>query len=338
MKSWWRHPRFWLGIAFSALFLFLAFRNVQWPELVTALQRVNWMLLAAAVGFFVANLWFRSLRWQALLQPLGHVHTREAFGYINIGYMANNLLPLRAGEIIRCVLIGETKNFSKSAVLATIVVERLLDVLSAGGLALLLMALTPVSPVVKRAVLLIGGTGFLVVLALWWAAGQTSLPQWAQLPTHWLRQHTIGWFDAPLARFEKVAQAFGSGLAAIRSPRQVTLVAAYSLLSWSAVILYTWLVLRACNLDLPLTAALMVTVLVNFGTAIPSSPGFIGVTHFLAVFALSPWAVEQNLALGFAVVFHAIGFLVTVALGLVFLGRESIDLGQLSTFDQVINL
>jgi uncharacterized protein (TIRG00374 family) len=215
-----------------------------------------------------------------------------------------------------------------------VVLERLLDVLSAGVLALILMGMMPVSPLIKRAVLLIGGAGCAIVMALWWAAGRGSLLAIERPLYNSFSVWSNGRLNALLARLAGIVYSFRSGLLAIRSPRQVALVIWYSVLAWSAVIVYTWLVLRACSLTLPLSAALMVTVLVNFGAAIPSSPGFIGVTHFLAVLALTSWAIEQSQALGFAVVFHALGFLVTVLLGIVLLGRENVAFGRLAAMNR----
>lgn len=322
-KAWWADYRFWLGMACSALFLFLAFRKVQWPQLSAALQAVDWRYLLLAAVVFIVKQVVRGLRWQVLLAPLGLLKVRDAFAYLNIGHMANNLLPLRAGEVVRTVLLGEKTGFSKSAVLATIVVERLLDILVLVAFSFVLTLMMPIPPLMKQSALAFGAVGGLGVVGLWWVAGHVFAGE-AQRSSESKRVMHFGGskLSGLVQKVHRLGRSFVSGLAVVRSPGQSGAAVGYSTLAWGLGVGSTWLVMRACHLDLPLTAALLVVVVVNLGAAIPSSPGFIGVVHFLAVVALAPWAVERSAALGFAIVFHAQSFLITVGLGVVYLGLE----------------
>lgn len=325
----------WLGLAISLVSLILAFRGVHWADLWAALQAVDLRIIALAGGVFVVNLGLRGARWQTLLSPLGPVAWREAFAFLNIGYLANDVLPLRAGEVIRSLLLASKKGFDTAAVLATVVVERVLDVLVLVGLALLLLQLMPIPALVKQSALVTALLALAAFGVLWWAAQRVSRPRAgrdpdqeraSRLPAHVLgvdvhKIAALGW---------RLVRSFAAGLATLRSTRQTGWAAVYSLLAWSMTLVYTWLLLAACQLDLPWTAALMVVVVVNFGLAIPSSPGFVGVMHYLAVLALSAWSVEPSAALTFAIVYHGVSFLVTVVLGLVYLWREGLKLGHIS--------
>jgi uncharacterized protein (TIRG00374 family) len=331
---WWTQRKFWLGMACSAVFVFLTFRNVHWSELGEALLAVDWALLSAAIGLLIVNLVARGFRWRALLAPLGPVKPSVTFAYINIGYLGNAVLPLRAGEIIRVVLLARKVRFSKSAVLATVVVERVLDVLSLVTLTLLLMLVMPIPPLVKKSALAAAGLAGLAVVGLWWAHGRASgiAAQDPGAPPGFDRiSRLAGDRLGPLiARVGELGRSFTGGLAALRSPRLSGLAIGNSALAWALSLGSTWLILRACHVEVPWTAALMVIVVINFGVAIPSSPGFIGVMHFLAVVALEPWEVERSVALGFAVVFHATAFLVSTALGAACLAYEGVEVGSLT--------
>lgn len=326
--------KFWVGLAISAITLVLALRGVRWTELLAALQAVDLRILLLAVVAFVLNLAARGLRWQTLLQPLSPVSWQEAFAFLNIGYMANDLLPLRAGEVIRAVLLASKKQCSTAAVLGTVVVERLLDMLTLAGLALLLMQLMPLPALVKQSALIAAGVAAAAWGALWWAAPRLASPS-PRVPGE---RSTPLRLPASLAGINlrpvgdllhRLTRAFATGLAALRSPRQGGLAAGYSLLAWALVLASTWLVLRACQLHLPWTAALMVVVVVNLGLALPSSPGFVGVMHFLAVMALTPWSVAPSAALTFAIIYHGVSFLVTLVLGLLYLWREGLKLAHI---------
>lgn len=324
----------WIGLAISGLTLFLAFRGVNWADLLVALRAVDLKLLVIAVGVLVLNLVIRGLRWQVLLRTLGNVPFRDVFAFLNIGYMVNDLLPLRAGEVVRSVLLASKEHFNTAAVLATVVVERLLDMLVLAGLALLLMQLMPLPALVKQAAVVAIFVAAAVFGVLWWfarrmdGAGQeASLDRLAPLR---LRGAVTNRLLVIVDLIWRLARSFAVGLGALRSPRQAGVALGYSLLAWSMSMVYTWLVLRACQLDIPIMAALMVVVVVNLGLAIPSSPGYVGVMHFLAVLALTPWAVAQSSALSFAIIYHGVSFLTTLILGLIYLWREGLQLGQIT--------
>jgi hypothetical protein len=307
-RAWWANGTLWLGLAISVIFLFLVFRNIQWMGLAAALGTVNWAILLLAGTLYALSLAVRGLCWQALLAPLGPVTAGEAFVYANIGYMANNLLPLRAGEVIRAAFLAEKRCLSKSAVLATIVLERLLDVLLLGALTLILMLAMPIPGTVKRSIFVTAIIGCLGIVGVWVAAGRS----WTNLSGERLPP----WLPRRAARLAvSLGQSFGKGLSAIRSVKQAGLAGVYSLLAWMLVCGSIYLMMLASHLQLPWHAALLVMVVVNLGSAIPSSPGSIGVVHFLAVVALSPWMVNREVAVGFSIVLHAVSVLVTVALG-----------------------
>ncbi len=139
------------------------------------LQSLDWSYLHAAIVLYVLHLVVRGQRWQVLLAPLRHLTVRDAFAYVNIGYMANDLLPLRVGEVIRAVLLGKKNGIIKRAVLATVVVQRLLGILSLAALTVILMFTMPIPPLVKQTAVAFGGVSCLV------AAGHpfTANVQWS---------------------------------------------------------------------------------------------------------------------------------------------------------------
>ncbi len=340
---WWTDRRFWLGIAISVLCLWLAFRNVQWVELAAAVRAVDWTILGLAALVALLDQVVRGVRWRVFLAPVGRVSVADSFSFLSIGALANAILPLRAGEIIRAVLLGEKRQLSKSAVFGTVVVERLFDILMLVAIALVLLAVMPIPAPVKQTVIVLGAAGLLMLLAMWWVAGQLSNDRdtrLARLATAWGRRlagppdqprHLLGInLGKGLRRVWLMAQSFVAGLGVVRTPRLAAGGAAYTALAWGASLAYTWLVLRACHLDLPWTASLMVLVVINFGAAIPSSPGGLGVVHLLAIAALSPWNVPPSQALTFAIMVHATVLAVMVGVGLACLWWEGVGIGQLA--------
>src|SRR3990167_3573191 len=119
--------RLWLGLGGTGLFLGLFFWRTDLGDLGDALAQANYWWVVPAVAIWFVSAAFRSLRWHYLLQRLAKLSTRTLYPIVIIGYMANNLLPLRSGELVRAYVLGERHNVSKMSTLGTIAVERVFD-------------------------------------------------------------------------------------------------------------------------------------------------------------------------------------------------------------------
>ncbi|MDP2953415.1 MAG: lysylphosphatidylglycerol synthase transmembrane domain-containing protein, partial [Chloroflexota bacterium] len=122
-----KQVRFWIGLLVGLAFLVLFLYRTDLSEMGHALAQANYIFLLPAMGAYFVAVWLRTLRWQILLAPLGRVSRGRLFPVVVIGYMANNILPVRLGELARAYLLGEKEKMSKAAVLATVLVERLMD-------------------------------------------------------------------------------------------------------------------------------------------------------------------------------------------------------------------
>ena len=123
MKRWY----FWVGIAISVLFLYLALRGLQLPQIWQSIQGAKFSWLLPAVLVYFVDVLFRSLRWQILLRPAVRLDLKKVFPVIAIGYLGNNIFPARAGELLRAIVLKRRYQVSISTSLATIVVERIFD-------------------------------------------------------------------------------------------------------------------------------------------------------------------------------------------------------------------
>src|SRR5689334_15340549 len=123
-KSNWK---FWLGLVIGLVFLYLAFRGQNFKEIGESLSQANyWWLIPGLISYF-AGVGVRAVRWHYLLGPIQKVSARRLFPVVVIGYMANNVLPVRMGEVVRAYVLDRREGVRKTASLATIVVERIMD-------------------------------------------------------------------------------------------------------------------------------------------------------------------------------------------------------------------
>lgn len=315
--------RFWLGLALSGVFLYLAVRQVDWAQTAATLRTANLFLVGLGLSLLVVAYGLFAVRWRVLLQPAASVSVRDTFSFIMIGYLANTILPLRLGDVARAALLGRQRNVSASLVFGTVVLERVLDIVAVLVLALAMALVVELPTVVRAGMMTFAGMALVAVaLLLLLAYSESRLPDLVQrLPT-WARglqtQRLIG-----------LATRFAGGLRVLRNRRQLGQVLVLSGLAWVAAGAGQVCWVRAFHLPPPWYAGLFILAVINLGGAIPSSPGAIGVYHYLAGLALSVWQVDRSTALGYAIATHGLNLLLNTLLGLVFLWRENLTLTQL---------
>ena len=122
--------KIWIGFAISALLLALFLVTVDLGRMAEALAEANYLFLIPGIGLYLISVFFRTLRWQLLLRHMRPISARRLYPVVVVGYMANNLLPMRLGELVRSYHVGEREGVSKTSALMTIFIERILDALT----------------------------------------------------------------------------------------------------------------------------------------------------------------------------------------------------------------
>ncbi len=323
MRSW----RAWAGILISLLFLVFAFRGQNFGQIRDALGQVNYLYLLPALALYFAGVWIRAIRWSVLLRPLADVPARQAFPIVVVGYMANNVLPLRTGELVRSYVLGRRFGVRKTSALATIAVERLFDGLTMLGF--MLTAATVVSLTSElRQVALVAFVLFAAVLI-----GLFVLTLGGNLRDR-LLQLVLGPLPTPITdRVERLAESFLSGLGVLTRKTDLALVAGTSLVAWLLEASMYWTIARGFGLELRdamgLAAALLTTGVANLATLIPSSPGYVGpFENGVLWVANGALGVSRSVALSYALVVHAALLFPITLLGLLEWWRQHLSLDQ----------
>jgi uncharacterized protein (TIRG00374 family) len=330
MRHSWTDRKFCLGVLSSVVFLTLAVQQVDWARTGATLRGANWALLSLGIGAAVAAIVTFAFRWRLLLSSTAELSVRDTFSYIMIGYLANIVFPLRMGEVARAVLLGRRHGIKASVVFGSVVLERTLDVLTILILALCVSFMMTIPPVVRAGMITFAAVGLAAFVALFFLArsGNRVLSSLGRLSG--FAPGTLG------ARLAMLAARFAEGLGTLRDGRELASVLCLSALAWAIAGTATVCYIAAFNLHAPWYAGLFVLTVTNLGSAIPSSPGFIGVYHYLAVLALSVWVPDKSEALGYAIGTHGINVFVNILLGCTCLAREGIALQSIGTMDPVI--
>ncbi len=337
--------KFWIGIAVSVVFLALFVFTVDLERFLDALSRADYALLAPATALYLVSLLFRTLRWQRLLRHLKRVSVVRLYPVVVVGYMANNLLPMRIGELVRSYYVGEREGVSKTTALMTIVVERLLDALTLLAMVAVVALFVPVLGVAEGLGRLSSVPWPLLVAAvtLPFIAGFTVLVLTALAPDRAGR-----WAKTALRPLPRGLESRGAdtvdmllgGLISLRSPRSVVVLFLLSVPVWLfeaglfMVIAYSFdLDLAFDNVYEMVAAIVLVMAIANIGASVPAAPGGIGLFELIAreTLVLLPLAaVDRADAGAYAAVVHAVLLVPMIVLGQVFLWTQNVSLGSLS--------
>ena len=274
-----RHQSLAANIGISLAFLDLVFARIEWDAMGQALAQANYWMLLPSCAIVVVTLVLRAWRWQWLLRSVGRVPFGPVFRAACLGIGANMVLPARAGEFLRAYTLGRATGYSKTAIFATLVIERILD-----GLTILLMLVAVMLLGVRgeelRYLGLVGGAFYLVALI----GLLVFFYRQAWLTTIVSRLLPPAWSTPVL----KLMVAFADGLHVLRDGRQLVVVVGQSLLAWFVIGLSFYPVLLAFEYGapIPLFAPFLLTPLLALGLTVPGAPGGVGIMQYMAVLAL----------------------------------------------------
>ncbi len=316
LKNW----RFWLSLIISLLLLALVFRNTDPAELAAALAAANYWWLVPAILVYFVGVWLRAWRWRFLLRSIKPLPVGLLFRTIVIGYMANDILPFRLGELVRAYVLGAKGGVSKAATITTIVVERLMDGLTMVGFMIMASLLLPLDQTLQYTVRLSGLIFLAAVLVLFAIVASRRLAD--ALVRLCLRP-----LPQTLAtKLEGLAASFLDGLGALRSPRDLAGVLIFSILGWLPESAMYALIGQGFGIGQPFGVYMLTTAAGNLGAMVPSTPGYVGVFDAPAKYVLVLSGVADSLATSFTLVLHAALLVPVILLGLVYLWQTGLSL------------
>jgi len=326
LKRW----QFWLGIAISAVFLYLALRGLHLGEVWNSLKTARYLWLVPGIAVYFIGVWVRAWRWHYLLRPLKKISTRTMFPIVTIGYMGNNIFPARAGEVLRAGILKDREGVPISASLATVVVERIFDAVVMLGF--VFFNLGALENLTHNS----GFIGNIQQLAVWGsiifigALVVFLLAAMFPLVTERIVLKLIERV-APLRFREKtrgVALKFLTGLESLRSPKDALMVLFTTVLIWMFETGKYWFVMHAFDFQVSFFALMLMNGIVNIATTLPSAPGYIGTFDAPGIAVLVAYGVPAEIAAGYTLVLHAALWIPITLLGAYYYLRQPLRWGK----------
>jgi uncharacterized protein (TIRG00374 family) len=317
-----------LGVAISVFFVWFALRGLELSQVLGYLRTADyWWLLPGIAIYFVA-VWARTWRWHYLLRPVKSIPLIRLFPIVCIGYFGNNVYPARAGEVFRAIALRATEQVSISTSLATIIIERVFD-----GLVMLLFVFfalpcvgTEHIPPIYRTTIILASLLFGAALLVFLLMAMDRAR--AMSVYHFFADRLIPTrFRAPLDGFY---ERFLAGLAFLRSPGDVLMVFATSVVIWLTETVKYWFVMHAFAFSVSFIGLMLMNGVVNLTTTLPSAPGYIG-TFEVGARVLEALGVDYGLAFGYTIVLHAALWFPISVLGAYYVWRLGVRWGDVDS-------
>lgn len=308
--------KFWAGLLISALFLYLALKNVDFDKTVHSILSADVSFLLLAVSITFIQFLMRAWRWKIILNPLKDTGFLNRFYSVLIGFAANCVLPARLGELIRANSLGQSEEMSKSSVFGTLVIERLFD---AFALLLIIIAglmfstmpgeLDFISENPVRTVFSIFAA--IVLVAVFIKAFRSNTGIFIEIINRLLFMLSPGL----RSKIADIIEKFAGGFTPIKGPGAWTGVITWSLLLWALSLCQIYCIELATGIELPFTALFILQSMAVLGVAVPSAPGYVGTFHLAVQHGFMFYGISNEEAFSAATLLHASFFFPTILFG-----------------------
>ncbi|MFC1566355.1 lysylphosphatidylglycerol synthase transmembrane domain-containing protein [bacterium] len=312
-----------IGSIISIVLIIFIFRKIDFHELMLSFKRVNYLWILLVSVLLIVNLYLKGYRWKILFNKPKHISTYRLMHFFTIGIMANNFLPFRMGEVLRVYLTSKKLSLKNSKVAATVVVERILDMLA------LLAILFSVFFLFKKIAIPISVRNSSVVLLA------ITLIIFIVLLISRKERRLIVYIFEKLPKFKfkdkllHIVHMFLDGLESFSHAHHFIQVIGLSLFIWLFEGGVYYILTVAFGISVSYAGCLFLMVVICLGVMVPSAPGYIGVFEATTIAGFAVLGVGKTEALSFALFVHAFQILVISIAGFYFLWNEGMSFRDL---------
>lgn len=291
-----------IGLVVSGVALFYIARQFDFGELVATLRTVDPVMLLPVPFFILGSFALRAQRWRLLVKHEPPIRYRTSFSALMIGYLFNNVLPARAGDFARALELGRTEQMSRTKVFATLVTERVLDLIATLAILALVLLSYPALPAWLKTA---GITVAAVVVTV-----QVTLVLAHTIGRGWILK-ILGFFASylPVSLRERPVAMASSALDGIEGMFRPLHAASFLVLTaiiWSLEVGIVYWTAASIGLQVPFGNALFVLLFLAIGSMVPASPGFVGTYEYFGITALALVGISGSTALAFIILLHMI--------------------------------
>ncbi len=298
-----------IALALAAVLLYYSLRGIEWRQVWSLLATVQLSYVGLMLSLGAGSLLLRAVRWRVLLQAGGPVSVATAYWATCAGYFGNNFLPARAGELVRTMMVDAESGLGRTFVLTTALSERIVDAVALVFISSMVLLTLPVRPgwygSAAKPFAIIGICGVL---------GIAILPKLEPLWHRLLERLPIP--ERFRGTVKRILEQILSGLRAFHDVRRLLAFVSLTAVIWSMDAVVAISAARALNLDLTLPMAYLLLTGLGLGSALPSTPGYVGIYQFVAVEVLTPFGFPRAAVIAFTFLLQGLQYLSTAVWGM----------------------
>ena len=313
-----------LGLVASGALIYLIATQFDLAQALRAIRSADPLWLGLATASYCLLFVLRGRRWVVLLQPIKKVSTGAATEAFLIGFMANNVLPARLGDVTRALVLAKREKVPRSATFSNVMLERIFDGLTVVAILSLVLWIAPpdadwVAPVGWGMAALFGGLVLCSGLVAWRQAWMVA------------RLHDVLGHGPRVRQLADLVAKVGRGLATLRDPGQTAHVLGLSWMIWALEVVVYLFLQEAFGLTVPVLGMALVMSVLTLGLTVPSAPGFVGVFEAAVIAGVTIFGVAPADATAFAITLHLIHYIPGTLLGLFFAWKSGLRLREIRT-------
>jgi uncharacterized protein (TIRG00374 family) len=319
------HAIYWIiSLSLASVLLWYSLRGIEWLRVWQIVKGARLGGVAFALGLMSCTLFLRAYRWRVLLSSEGRVSVGDAFWATSAGYLGNSVLPARAGEVVRTVMISRRSQMTKTFVLTTALSERVVDAIALITISAIVLLILPEKPgwlaEAARPFAILGLCGVLTIAIV------------PVFESFWFR--VLSRLPIPHRLRDKAEHALRHGLQGIRSfhdGRRLFRFLALTAIIWFLDGVTTVVGASAIGLFVSLPVAFLLIAGLGLGSALPSTPGYVGVYQFVAVSILTPFGLSKTDAIAYILLFQAMNYVLVLfwgGIGIAQQRRKGADEGE----------
>jgi hypothetical protein len=308
-----------IGFIISFLFMYLSLKGLDFSEIKTSFQSANYIYLFPALLLVLLLLLLRSYRWGVMLSPLIKYDQKTLFVITAIGFMVVSIIPARIGEIARPYLVKQKNGIKMSSTIATVVVERIFDLLAMMFILFIVILVIPLPSALFNSgitLLVVSITAFMCLIFL--AVKKDFSLNKADIIFEKLP-------DKPAAFLKRLLHSFVEGLQILPDIKKTLYLFFLSVLVWVVNSATFYVMFYALGFELSFIDACALMVVAAISVILPA-PGFVGTFHYACILGLSYFGISKAEAASYAVLTHFLQIVPVIVLGFVFLPFQKLSL------------
>jgi uncharacterized protein (TIRG00374 family) len=296
-----------LGLLFSIIFIYLVLRNINIRNSLGLIKNTNFLVLTFGTLIYAFTYLLRSVRYYFIILPLKKTRIMENFPYTILGSFVNNIIPLRLGELIRAKITGERFYLSRSSVLATIIIERLFDVIIFVLFFSIITIFMSFHEFLEKSFYILAVL-FIICLIVFYI-----MLMYKNRVINFL---SAIFMPAKIKVFiTDFLNKFIDGLEILKKPSVLIKTFIMSVVLWIIEAVFLVVIAYSCNIKLSICGAVFTVIIIGIGVIIPTAPGYIGAFEFMGVTALSALSIDKDSAFACIALYHLLQFVVIFTLG-----------------------